>query len=117
VGGDEDESAAWLTAVAQADLGLTGAEYAVAASGTLVMVAAPGRPRAFSLLPPLHIALIRTAQILPDLAALTRQLRQDYPGRQPSGVALISGPSRTADIEQTLTVGVHGPGELHILLI
>jgi len=111
------EGPTWLTAVADAELGLTGAEYAVAASGSLVMVAAPHHPRAFSLLPPLHIALVKTSQILPDLAALSRQLRADYPETLPSSIALISGPSRTADIEQTLTIGVHGPGELHVLIM
>jgi L-lactate dehydrogenase complex protein LldF len=110
------EGPTWLTAVADAELGLTGAEYAVAASGSLVMVATPHHPRAFSLLPPLHIALVKTSQILPDLAALARQLRTDFPDTLPSGVVLISGPSRTADIEQTLTIGVHGPGELHVLI-
>jgi len=103
--------------MAQADLGLTGAEYAVAASGTLVMAASPRHPRAASLLPPVHVAVIRPEQLLPDLAALAARLGQDYPERPPSGFVLVTGPSRTADIEQTLSIGVHGPGELHVLLL
>jgi L-lactate dehydrogenase complex protein LldG len=102
--------------IAEADLGLTGAEYAIAASGTLVMAASPYHARTVSLLPPLHIAIIHQAQLLPDLAALATRLRRDYAERPPSGLALITGPSRTADIEQTLSVGVHGPRELHVLL-
>ncbi|MFQ5400128.1 MAG: lactate utilization protein C [Anaerolineae bacterium] len=103
--------------MAQANLGLTGAEYVVAASGTLVMAASPRNPRAASLLPPVHVAVIRPDQFLPDLAALAVRLRQDYPERPPSGFVLVTGPSRTADIEQTLSIGVHGPGELHVLLL
>ncbi len=103
--------------IQDAHLGLTGAEYAVAASGTIVMAASPHHPRSASLLPPIHIAVVRQEQLLPDLAALADRIRRDYPERPSSGLALITGPSRTADIEMTLSVGVHGPGELHILLI
>lgn len=103
--------------LAEADLGLTGAEYAIAASGTIAVAASPQHPRGVSLLPPIHIAIIQEAQILPDLAALAERLRQDYPERPPSGFALITGPSKTADIEQTLSIGVHGPGELHVFVL
>ena len=103
--------------VSEADLGLTGVEYAIASSGTLVMAASPHHPRSASLLPPIHVAVVRQNQLLPDLAALADKLRQDFPERPSSGLALITGPSRTADIEQTLTIGVHGPGELHVLMI
>ena len=103
--------------VQDADLGLTGVEYAVAASGTIVVVASPSHPRSVSLLPPVHIAVVRQEQLLPDLAALAERLHQDFPERPSSGIALITGPSRTADIEQTLSIGVHGPGELHVLMI
>jgi L-lactate dehydrogenase complex protein LldG len=100
-----------------ADLGLTGVEYAVAASGTIVVAASPIHPRSASLLPLIHVAVVRRDQLLPDLAALADRIRQDYPERLSSGLALITGPSRTADIEQTLSIGVHGPGELHVLLL
>ena len=100
-----------------ADLGLTGVDYALAASGTMVMAAAPGHPRNASLLPPIHIAIVQRSQLLPDLAALADRIQRDFPQRPPSGLALITGPSRTADIEQTLSIGVHGPGEVHVLLV
>lgn len=103
--------------VQDADVGLTGVEYAIASSGTIVMAASPQHPRSASLLPPVHIAIVRQNQLLPDLAALSEQLKRDFPERPSSGLALITGPSRTADIEQTLSIGVHGPGELHILMI
>lgn len=102
--------------IQDADLGLTGVEYAIASSGTIVMAASPHHPRSASLLPPVHIAVVRQSQLLPDLAALAVKLRQDFPERPSSGLALITGPSRTADIEQTLSIGVHGPGELHVLM-
>ncbi|MFQ5436612.1 MAG: lactate utilization protein C, partial [Anaerolineae bacterium] len=94
--------------IAAAEVGITGVEYAIAASGTLVMAASPHHPRTVSLLPPLHIAIVRQGQLLPDLAALARQLDD----QMPSGLALITGPRRTADIEQTLSIGVHGPAEV-----
>jgi L-lactate dehydrogenase complex protein LldG len=103
--------------IQDADLGLTGVEYAVASSGTIVMAASPQHPRSASLLPPVHIAVVRQNQLLPDLAALANKLHQDFPERPSSGLALVTGPSRTADIEQTLSIGVHGPGELHVLMI
>ncbi len=103
--------------IQDADLGLTGVEYAVASSGTIVMAASPQHPRSASLLPPVHIAVIGQDQLLPDLAALSDKLHQDFPERPSSGLALITGPSRTADIEQTLSIGVHGPGELHVLVL
>ena len=103
--------------VQDADLGLTGVEYAVASSGTIVMAASPHHPRSASLLPPVHIAVVKQGQLLPDLAALAEKLRYDHGERPSSGLALITGPSRTGDIEQTLSIGVHGPGELHVLMI
>lgn len=101
--------------IQHADLGLTGVEYAIASSGTIVMAASPQHPRSASLLPPVHIAVVKQSQLLPDLAALADKLHEDFPERPSSGLALITGPSRTADIEQTLSIGVHGPGELHVL--
>ena len=103
--------------VQNADLGLTGAEYAVAASGTIAMAASSHHPRSASLLPPIHIAVIRQEQLLPDLAALAERIRHDFPERPSSGFALITGPSRTADIEQTLSIGVHGPGKLYVMML
>ena len=67
-----------------------------------------------SLLPPVHIAVADRSQLLPDLFDLFRQLP---PEEMPSCVSLITGPSKTGDIELRLVTGVHGPGEIHVVLI
>ncbi len=100
-------------------VGLTGAPAALADTGSLVLPAGPGRPLSISLLPEVHIALLRPEAIYPSLA----QSFEDpaFAGlRQPDGassVVLVTGPSRTADIEMTLTIGVHGPGEVQVFCV
>lgn len=98
---------------AQADIGLTGCEAALAETGSLAMVSGPGRPRTASLLPLTHIALIRQADLLQGMGEFFERYRQSpvlpY-------VVFITGPSRTADIELSLTLGVHGPGKLILIL-
>lgn len=92
---------------AQEDIrvGLTGAAYAVAESGTLVLPCDQGRGPSISLLPEIHLAVLEARKILPDLfSAFSRLRTMNVPS-----IVLVSGPSRTADIEMTLTVGVHGP--------
>ena len=90
--------------------GLTGALAAAAETGTLVLPSGPGRSPQASLLPEIHIALLPYEAIR---NSLTEVLQLDEL-KQASSVALVSGPSRTADIEMTLTIGVHGPGEVHV---
>jgi L-lactate dehydrogenase complex protein LldF len=93
--------------------GLTGALAAVAETGTLVIPSGPGHPLTASLLPEIHIAVLRKSDILPDLETALH-----LPGVAGSdSIALVSGPSRTADIEMTLTIGVHGPGELLVFVV
>ncbi|MFO7173005.1 MAG: lactate utilization protein [Bacillota bacterium] len=100
-------------AAARAGAGITGVDWALAAAGTLVLMSRPGRPRSLSLLPPLHVAVITEDQLLPDLPDLFRHLsRMAAAGEMPGSLNLITGPSRTADIEHTLVRRVHGPGEL-----
>jgi L-lactate dehydrogenase complex protein LldG len=106
-------------AVAEADAGITGADCALATTGTLVLAAGPGRPRMASLLPPLHIALLSEDRILPrleDYLAAQRATRYSVFQRS-SNVTLITGSSRTSDIEMHPVFGVHGPLELHVVLI
>jgi L-lactate dehydrogenase complex protein LldF len=100
-------------------VGLTGAPAALADTGSLVLPAGSGRPLSTSLLPEVHIALLRPEAIYPSLAQsfddpAFASLRQ--PGKA-SSVVLITGPSRTADIEMTLTIGVHGPGEVQVFCV
>jgi L-lactate utilization protein LutC len=106
--------------LAQADVGLSGLDYVIAETGTLVLSARPGQMRGVSLLPPLHIAVGRTEQIVATLADCLLLLQAegtDVQHHVTSCVSFITGPSRTGDIELTLTVGVHGPRELHLVLI
>lgn len=115
--GDEARQA-FRQACADADVGITGADFALADTGTLVLLARSGAPRSTSLLPPVHVALLPARRILPNLSVLVLRLQADvWPQRVPSGMTLITGPSRTGDIEQTLSVGVHGPGEVWAVVI
>jgi L-lactate dehydrogenase complex protein LldG len=70
-----------------------------------------------SLLPPVHIAIVERAQIVPDLFDLFAILEQQIPTGLPTNVALITGPSKTGDIELTLITGVHGPGKWHVIIV
>lgn len=100
-----------------ADVGISDADYGLADTGTLAVRATPGQGRLVSLLPLVHIAVLSRHRIVPDLAACFRALNMREEARRASLLTLITGPSRTADIEQTLTVGVHGPAALYILLV
>ncbi|MFN2121851.1 MAG: LUD domain-containing protein [Anaerolineales bacterium] len=93
--------------------GLTSCAGAIAETGTLVLTNGPGRPLTASLLPEVHIAVVRVRQIVRTLEEALRL--PDV--TQCSSTVLISGPSRTADIEMTLTIGVHGPKELHVYVV
>jgi L-lactate dehydrogenase complex protein LldG len=113
--GDKAARAARLAEFDRATVGVTGALAGLANTGSLALSSGPGRGRLASLLPPVHIALLPVASLYPDMAAFLAA----HPGtvRQASNLVFISGPSRTADIEQVLTLGVHGPRDLHVVLI
>ena len=101
-----------------AGLGISSATYAIAETGTLVMAAQPGRERSVSLLPPVHVAVIEQSQIVPDLIDVIAALSSGQPdNRLPSNVTLITGPSKTGDIELQLTTGVHGPGTWYVIIV
>lgn len=110
-------SAAGIKVLAGADpsaqAGLTGALCAVAETGTLLLPGGPGRPQAASLLPELHIAVLYREAVYATLGEALRMPEI----RQAPTIVLASGPSRTADIEMTLTIGVHGPGHVHVFLV
>jgi L-lactate dehydrogenase complex protein LldG len=100
---------------ATADFGISSATYALADTGSLVMIASPEEARMISLLPPVHIALLPREKILTGLDELFTIVPN--PAELTSSMVLITGPSRTADIEQILVLGVHGPGQVHVVII
>lgn len=105
----------------QADVGLSGANLAVAESGTLVIVSNEGNARLVTTLPPVHIALISAEKFVADLeqaVPLLKALVTSSSGsKMTSYVSFITGPSRTTDIEKETAVGVHGPREVHIIIL
>jgi len=111
-------AAAGRDTLAAAGIGVTWADWGIAETGTLVQLTGLGRARTVSLLPPVHVALLPAERILAKRSVLMDLLRggQPFP-LLPSQVVLITGPSRTGDIENDLTIGVHGPGEVHVLII
>jgi L-lactate dehydrogenase complex protein LldG len=98
-----------------AEAGITGAAYALADTGTLVLFSTAEEPRMVSLAPPVHVAVLPRERILTNLDELLTEVA--LPADQSSSMVLITGPSRTADIEQILVRGVHGPGEIHIIVV
>ena len=106
--------------MAGADLGITGVDYAVAETGSAVLLPREGLSRLVSLAPPVHLAVVRPGEVLEtldDLFVLRRLAYYENGEDMGSYMNFITGPSRTADIEQTLVVGVHGPKEAHLLLL
>ena len=97
------------------DAAVTGVLAAVAETGTLVCVSGKSSARGVSLIPPVHIALLSVSQIVGDLFDYFDQLSAQ--ADLPANVNLISGPSKTADIEGILITGVHGPGHVHIVVL
>jgi L-lactate dehydrogenase complex protein LldG len=109
------DPAAWRTACSECGVGITGAAYALAETGALVMIAGPQNPRLGSLLPPAHIAVISESQLLNGLPELLD--REPHVFSRSSSLVLVTGTSSTGDIEQLLIKGVHGPGEGHVILV
>ncbi len=107
--------AAFKQRLAENDAGIVEADYAIAATGTLAMIGAPTRPRSLSLIPPNNIVLLSAARILPNLAAVLSAVGAETIAAQP--MVLITGPSRTADIEKRIVIGVHGPKELYVVIV
>lgn len=99
-------------------VGITEAFCAIAETGTLMTLSGAHTPPAASLLPETHIAVLRRAQIVPAMEEAWQLLRDVHGANtMPRAVNFISGPSRTSDIEQTLTLGAHGPYRVHIVLV
>jgi L-lactate dehydrogenase complex protein LldG len=118
---DPERRRQFRMSVAAADIGFTGVDLAVAETGTLVLRSGAGRPRSTALLPPYHVAVFDRTALVESLAQLGVFLEAWHNGDpEPGGGAaihFITGPSRTADIELTLTRGVHGPKEVHAIFV
>jgi L-lactate dehydrogenase complex protein LldG len=99
---------------AAADIGVTGCDAAIAETGSLVLFSAPGRSRAVSLLPPIHLAIVRREQVVFTMAEVLTTHASRF--RDTASCTIVTGPSRTADIELTLTLGIHGPGKVIVVL-
>lgn len=94
---------------------ITGSRCGIAATGSIVLWPTPEEPRTLSLVPPVHIVVVEQNAIYNDFGELIK--RQGWQEQLPTNVVLISGPSKTADIQQTLAYGAHGPRELVVLLV
>jgi L-lactate dehydrogenase complex protein LldG len=105
-------------AAGESDLvGITGCFCAIAETGTLMLLSGPDTQPTTSLLPETHIAIVNSNRILCGMEDAWERLRAERPVALPRAVSFISGPSRTADIEQTVTLGAHGPYRVHIILL
>jgi len=108
------EPSAGLRPCFDSDVGISDVAAAIAEAGTLVYACDPAHPRGVCIAPPIHIAIVRAEQILADLIDLHTD---DRLAQLPASLLYITGPSKTADIEGELVTGVHGPREVHVLLV
>lgn len=98
-------------------LGITRCEYLIARLGTVMVSTAISPGRRMSVFPEIHIVVAYSSQLVPDLKDAFKEIKKKYEPEFPSVISLITGPSRTADIEKTLVMGAHGPKELYVFLI
>jgi L-lactate dehydrogenase complex protein LldG len=103
-----------LVEQAAADVGITGCDSAIAETGSLVMLSAPGRSRTVSLLPPEHLAIVRPEDLVFSMGEFFARHAERV--KNATSCTFITGPSRTADIELTLTLGIHGPGKVAVVI-
>ena len=97
-----------------ADVGLSSASWAIAETGSLVLESGPGRDRSVTLLPPTYVAVVRADRIL---RTVSEAIGKYAGGRVPANVCFHTGPSRSGDIEMSLVVGMHGPGDVHVVVV
>jgi L-lactate dehydrogenase complex protein LldG len=105
------------TNMADCDVSITGCEYLVARTGSIVMSSAQISGRTTSVYAPIHICIAYTNQLVYDLKDALQGAKEKYGNNLPSLITFATGPSRTADIEKTLVVGVHGPKEVYLFLV
>lgn len=105
------------TDLANCDISITGCECLVARTGSIVMSAAQASGRNTSVYAPIHICIAYAHQLVPDVKDALQLLKDKYGDELPSLITFATGPSRTADIEKTLVVGVHGPKEVYVFFV
>jgi L-lactate dehydrogenase complex protein LldG len=117
--GDQTEHEALVAKLANCGVGVTAVDYAIAETGTIVLSSDEPNALLVSLLPPVHIALVRSGQMIATMDEAIDRIGRERIGRaNPArSVTLVTGPSRTSDVELVLSIGVHGPKELHVIVI
>ena len=100
---------------ARADIGLSTAEWAIADTGSLVLTSGPGKGRTVTLLPPTYVAVVAAEKVLRTVPEAIEKYAGD--GELPANVVFHTGPSRSGDIEMEIFVGMHGPGDVHVVLV
>ncbi len=103
--------------LAHCDVAITGCEYLVARTGSIVLSTSTASGRSTSVYAPVHICIAYTTQVVYDLKDAMQAIKDKYGNNLPSLISFATGPSRTADIEKTLVVGVHGPKEVYLFLV
>jgi L-lactate utilization protein LutC len=98
----------------RADIGLSTATWAIAETGSLVLEHGPGRGRSVTLLPPTYVAILPVDRVL---RTVPEAIQKYAGGTLPANVCFHTGPSRSGDIEMSLVVGMHGPGDVHVILV
>jgi len=106
-----------LEKIERADMGISEFDLGIAELGSLFQDASGLHTRLVSMLPPVHLALLRTSSLVETFAEALEVIEKAYDGQLPPYLSFITGPSKTADIERELTIGVHGPGTLIILCV
>lgn len=105
------------TSFEEAEVGITSCEALIARNGSILLSNANAAGRRLSIFPNIHIVIAYTSQLLPDIKDGLELLKARYSNDLPSMISLVTGPSRTADIEKTLVLGAHGPRELYVFLL
>jgi L-lactate dehydrogenase complex protein LldG len=106
-----------ISSLANCDAAITTCEYLIARTGTIVMSSAQPLGRTANVYAPVHVCIAYVDQLVYDIKAGLQLIKEKYSGNLPSLITFATGPSRTADIEKTLVVGVHGPKEVYLFLV
>lgn len=104
----------WRAEIGRAGVGVTGARGGIAATGTLLLACGVGCPRGTHIIPPAHVCLVRASDLVATIADAVR-ITARIP--HPTNMSWVSGPSRTADLEMQLTIGVHGPKDVEVIVV